>query len=422
MDEQSVATVFLRTRGAVLLNRLSDAAAGAGLWDGVSGRAGDDPQAAARAAIREETGIALDRVTLVRAGDPLEVTDDRGIRRHVHPFLFDCQTRELDQAASGRAAWLSPTATLHRETVPGLWDAYDRVRPTVETVASDTDHGSTYLSARALELLRDEAAVAAREDDDPDRVLTAAREVLAARPAMTALPNRVHRAMTGAATDTADPTPGAVEHAASAELERALRVDGEAAATAAGVLGERVATLSRSGTVRQAVQRADPGRLLVAESAPGREGVGVAETLAATLAADVVLTSDAAFAGALATHDIDTLLVGADAVLADGRVLNKVGTRGAALAATREGIDVLVAAASDKISPDADPTLEPRESGEVYDGTAPIAVENPTFDVTPADVVDAVVTERGALDREEIRALAAQHRSLREWQSGRGDT
>lgn len=116
------------------------------------------------------------------------------------------------------------------------------------------------------------------------------------------------------------------------------------------------------------------------------------------------------------------LVVGADTVLPDGRVLNKVGTRSAAIVATHEGIPVLVATASDKIRPDcrgesdqwphSTVDLEPRDGAELYDGDADISLVTHTFDVTPTDCIDAVVTERGRLDTEEIRAVATEHARL----------
>jgi hypothetical protein len=51
----------------------------------------------------------------------------------------------------------------------------------------------------------------------------------------------------------------------------------------------------------------------------------------------VTVHTDAAVAHVLATHDVDAVVVGADAVLSDGRVVNKTGTRAAAIAAANEG-------------------------------------------------------------------------------------
>jgi translation initiation factor 2B subunit (eIF-2B alpha/beta/delta family) len=86
-----------------------------------------------------------------------------------------------------------------------------------------------------------------------------------------------------------------------------------------------------------------------------------------------------------------------------------------ALAAAREGVPLFVAAAADKISPGTEPTLEEGPPDAVYDGPAPLTVENPTFDVTPADAVTAVVTEEGALDADEVAAVADRHAALADW-------
>jgi ribose 1,5-bisphosphate isomerase len=210
-------------------------------------------------------------------------------------------------------------------------------------------------------------------------------------------------------------TPGTIEAAAHDAIADALDAD-DAAAEAAGdrLAGARVATLSRSGTVSTALARADPAAVLVAESRPGGEGVGVAERLAAD-GVDVTLVSDAGLAWALADGDYDAVLFGADTVLPDGSVVNKVGSRAAALAGAHEDTPVYAVAASDKISPETDPTLESADPAAVYDGDADLDVSVPLFDVTPAELLDGVVTERGLLDGQDVRAIADEHSARRDW-------
>jgi translation initiation factor 2B subunit (eIF-2B alpha/beta/delta family) len=425
-DERHVVTVFLRNAGEILLIRRSDRVGTyAGRWGAVSGYAEGDPDGAARWEIDEETGLA-DAVTLVRRGDPVRFTDDElDVRWVVHPFLFDCTERAVDPNEEVReAAWVPPTVMLRGETVPELWTAYDRVRPTVETVVEDTEHGSAWLALRALEVLRDEAgrrAAGSETDHEPagvddwDAVVETARELLDARPSMSALVNRVNRAM----TDAGERTAAGVERAAHAGIGRALDAD-RAASAAAGdrVVGETVLTLSRSGTVERALT-ANPGaaHVYVAESRPAREGVGVAERLvregvAATLVTDAAVAH--VLSGALG-RDVDRVVVGADTVLPDGSVLNKTGTRTMAIAATHESVPVEVVTATDKVA--TGETVEgesgPREA--VYDGDTDLAVANPTFDRTPATVIDRFVTERGVLRTDQVRAVADELRALAAW-------
>ncbi|MFC7141318.1 NUDIX domain-containing protein [Halosimplex aquaticum] len=427
--ETHVVTVFLRNDSDVLLLERSDAVGSySGRWGAVAGHAEGGPDAAAREEIREET--RLDPGTdaaLVRRGDPFAVTDaDLGTRWVVHPYLFDCDTRSVDPNEETAAyEWAPPTAILRRETVPDLWASYDRVRPTPESIAGDGEHGAAYISVRALEVLRDEAAVAVERGDDPGAAwsdLTAvARDLLDARPAMAVVANRVNGVVHRAGESA---TPAALEAAAHEGIERASTADGDAAALAAGEIPDSVASLSRSGTVASALERADPAEVLVAESRPGREGVETAERLTETTDAAVTLTTDAALADRLAAMGADALVVGADTILPDGRVVNKVGTRAAATAAASEGIDCLVVAASDKIAPERgrpdeaarSVDREERDPAEVYDGDADLRVANPTFDVTPADRIGALVTERGVLDVDAVGEVAAEHRALADWQ------
>ena len=404
-----VVTCFLRYGTDVLLGRRSDAVGTyVGRWAGVSGYVEGDPSDAerdARREVREETGWG--DATLVRAGAPVDVEDgDRSWT--VHPFLFEVDSRTVTPNEEiATYEWVSPPAIRERETVPGLWAAYEAVAPTVATVATDTVHGSAWLSLRALEVLRDRAAVA----DDHAAVASVARDLRDARPSMAAVANRVNRAMSAA-----ERTPAAVRGQAERVAAAALEAGREAAARAAERCGASVATLSRSGTVRAALERARPA-VLIGESRPAREGADVAAELA-DAGLDVTLTTDAALPAELAARDPDAALVGADAVLADGSVVNKVGTRGLALAATRENVPVYVVAAAAKVRPDERIHGEAGEAADLYGGPAPVSVANPVFDRTPADLVTGVVTERGVLDGDDVRAVAAEHRANAAWDDG----
>ena len=416
MDEAAVVTCFLRNRGEVLLlHRADDAETYPGRWGTVTGYVeDDDPAGTALMEVEEETGLGDDDVELVRAGEPFVVRDDAlGRQWRIHPFLGDAGRRDVAlNEESAAAEWTSPTAILRRETVPDLWRSYERVAPTIETVAGDAEHGSAYVSIRGLEVLRDAAGAAAAGDDDWARIVEVAEALLDARPSMAALGNRVNRAMAGA--ESADD----VEAAATDGIERAYAADEAAAREAASLLdGGSVLTLSRSGTVLDGL-REGAAAAIVAESRPAREGVGVAESLAGA-GLDVTLCTDAAVAHLLADRDVDAVVVGADAVLPDGRVVNKTGTRAAALAAAREGVPCYAVAAVDKVQTDDVAHLEAGDPAAVYDGDAPIEAANPTFDVTPADLLAGVVTERGVLDAEGVTSVAEEHGELAGWREAR---
>jgi translation initiation factor 2B subunit (eIF-2B alpha/beta/delta family) len=406
-SETHVVTCFLRNRGEVLLLHRSDEVGSySGQWGAVAGHAEGDPNGAAREEIREESGLG-DAASFVRTGDPFTV-EDGDTRWTVHPYLFDCDSRAVEtNDETTEFEWVSPTEIRRRETVPDLWTSYERVAPTVEVVEEDTDHGSAWLSVRALEVLRDRAGVLTADADGWGDLTALAEDLRTARPSMTVIKNRINRTMANASDEQ---TPAAVEHTARDGIERAFDVDATAANEAADLLGSTVLTLSRSGTALSALQQSAAEEIIVAESRPAREGVGVAEELANYT---VTLVVDAAVGHVLAEHPIDSVLVGADTILPDGSVLNKVGTRGTAIAAANEDVPVYAVAASDKISTDADVNFPAGNREAVYEGESDIAVANPTFDLTPPEFI-TVVTEDGQLDpatiadrTEELGALAS---------------
>ena len=418
MDESHV-VCLLRNRGEVLLLRRSDQAGSyTSRWGAVAGHAEGDPDRAAREEIAAETGLD-DAVAFVRASDPFEVTDDDlDTRWIVYPYLFDCESRAVEpNDETTEVEWVAPIEIRRRGTVPDLWTSYERVAPTVDTIRTDADHGSAWLSIRALEVLRDRAGVLAPpaagegEDGDWNDLAALARDLRAARPSMTVVENRINRAMAAASDDR---TPAAVEQNTKRGIERAFEVDDGAAREGATRLDSTVLTLSRSGTVTAALRHAAVEELLVCESRPAREGVGVAEELADDCR--VTIAIDAAAAHLLTERAVDAVVVGADTVFPDGSVLNKVGTRAIAAAAAHETVPVYAVAASDKIdpAPEPEPDVADGDRDQVYDGDCDLAVANPTFDRTPAEHV-TVVTENGRLEPDEAAETAAELRELAAW-------
>ncbi|MFB6104227.1 MAG: NUDIX domain-containing protein [Halobacteriaceae archaeon] len=412
-----VVTAFLRNDATVLLLRRSDAVGSyQGQWGGVAGHIETTPPdrdavaSAALTEIEEETGLA-DAVTLVRCGAPFSVVDAAlDTEWVVHPCLYDCPDRAVTPNEETTAwEWVQPPTILDRDTVPALWQSYTAVAPSVESIRTDTTHGSATLSIRALEVLRDHSAVAARRDTEID-LPDLAHALLESRPGMAAVTNRLNRVM--AAADRADATadPATIEDLAIQEIEAAVAADDRAAATATDHLADRVVTISASGTVETAL-RAATVPVLVAEARPGGEG----HSLAARLAdgdRPVTLAPDATIPGCI--EGTDTVLVGADTVLPDGSVHNKVGTYPLALAADRVDADCYAVCATDKIAPDAQVST-PDAPADTLDAPPGVAVTNPLLETTPATLFDGIITESGVLAPSEIDALAEDLAALGTW-------
>jgi len=105
-------------------------------------------------------------------------------------------------------------------------------------------------------------------------------------------------------------------------------------------------------------------------------------------------------------NKVDKVVVGADAVAANGAVINKIGTSLMALAAHEARTQFLVAAETYKFSPETMVgelvEIEERNPSEVLKekerkGLRMVKVRNPSFDVTPPEYIDAIVTERGVI-------------------------
>ena len=121
----------------------------------------------------------------------------------------------------------------------------------------------------------------------------------------------------------------------------------------------------------------------------------------------VTLIADNMAGHLMSCNEVDLVIVGADRIAANGDTANKIGTYTLAVLAKRHGLPFYVAApisTFDPKIPDGSHTpIEERPSGEItgYRGQrwAPqgVSVRNPAFDVTPADLITAIITERGVL-------------------------
>lgn len=168
------------------------------------------------------------------------------------------------------------------------------------------------------------------------------------------------------------------------------------------------------GALRVLHARGQIENVLVDETRPLLQGARLTAWELAEAGIPHQLTIDSAAAWAMATGQVDCVIVGADRIAADGSVANKIGTYGLAVAARRHGIPFIVVA-PESTRDLATPTgheivVEERAAAEITHvggvATAPegTAVFNPAFDVTPPDLVTAIVTEHGVVGH----AIAAE--------------
>lgn len=257
--------------------------------------------------------------------------------------------------------------------------------------------------------------VALAAASEPDAVDAAAHELAHARPTAVNLARGVATAYDayrrGGAT-------AALEAAHALAAEDAAACDGIAAHGLALVPeGARVLTHCNTGAlvtmgagtafgVILAAHRAGRvARLWVDETRPLLQGARLTAYEAARNGIPHSVLADGAAASLFAAGEVDVVVVGADRVAADGSVANKVGTYGLAVLARHHGVPFVVAAPTSTIDLDTHSgsriIVEQREAAEVISvngtPTAPEGTDayNPAFDVTPPQLISALVSERG---------------------------
>jgi methylthioribose-1-phosphate isomerase len=153
---------------------------------------------------------------------------------------------------------------------------------------------------------------------------------------------------------------------------------------------------SAVGAIRAASERTGVTHVWVDETRPLLQGARLTAFELEALGIPHAVIVDGAAASRMAAGEVDIVITGADRIAANGDTANKIGTYGLAVLARHHGIPFVIVAPTSTIDPAA-PTgaaipVEERDGSEV---TGRFAASNPAFDVTPADLIDAIVTEEG---------------------------
>jgi methylthioribose-1-phosphate isomerase len=251
-------------------------------------------------------------------------------------------------------------------------------------------------------------ALAAERGEDVD---AAAETLAASRPTAVNLAWALER-MRG------EPTPERARALHAEEVERCRRMAAHAADLFAP--GTRALTHcnagglatggygSAVGSLRAAWERGLLEHVLVDETRPLLQGSRLTAFELETAGIPHAVIADSAAASLMAAGDVDCIVTGADRIAANGDTANKIGTYGLAVLAAHHSIPLYVVAPTSTVDLDtalgADIPIEERDPSEI---TPRFPARNPAFDVTPADLIAAIVTEHGVHRAPYAESLAA---------------
>jgi methylthioribose-1-phosphate isomerase len=321
---------------------------------------------------------------------------------------------------------------LDQTRLPGeeVWLAIETPEQMIEAIQSLRIRGAPAIGVAG-------AFAVALAAGDAAAVRAAAPAIAAARPTAVNLRWAVDRMLR-----RLDDAPFDAPRAALLEEAEAIREEDEASCRAIGrngaaLLGEKARVLTHCnagslatagygtalGVIYAAVESGKSIAVFADETRPLLQGARLTAWELARAGIDVTVIADSVAGSLLASGRVDAVVVGADRIAANGDVANKIGTYPVALAAHEHGVPFYVAAPAstfDLDCPDGSKIpIEERASGEVTDGfgvkTAPegVCVFSPAFDVTPARLVTALITDVGIIRPVNAATIAASLQSPR---------
>ncbi|WP_339491436.1 S-methyl-5-thioribose-1-phosphate isomerase [Pseudomonas sp. EA_15y_Pfl2_R67] len=190
---------------------------------------------------------------------------------------------------------------------------------------------------------------------------------------------------------------------------QAILTHGNTGALATGGFGTAL------GVIRGAYIEGMVERVYADETRPSLQGSRLTAWELACEGVPVTLNADSAAAHIMKTKGVTWVIVGADCITANGDVANTIGTYQLAVCAMHHGVRFMVVAPSSTIDMSLacgdDIAVEERDGRELLEvGGKRLGAEvdafSPTFDVTPADLIDVIVTEKGIIERPDTAKLA----------------
>jgi len=286
------------------------------------------------------------------------------------------------------------------------------VTETAEKIKSMEIRGAGRIAREAAEALRNHATeIRAGDLRSFQREMEAAAQILVAtRPTAVSLPNAVHIVMSGLerALTLEEARNGVINRAEQFINSSRHAVENIAQYGARHIRdGDTLLTHCNSeaalGCIIEAHQSGKEIEVFATEVRPRNQGYITIRTLNdAGIKTNFIVDS----AVRSFINEVDLVIVGADAVTVNGAVVNKIGTSQVAHTAHEARVNVLVAAETYKFAPRTIIgeliTIEERAGNEILTDeiarTLPqVIVRNPAFDVTPAEYIDLIVTEAGAV-------------------------
>jgi methylthioribose-1-phosphate isomerase len=171
------------------------------------------------------------------------------------------------------------------------------------------------------------------------------------------------------------------------------------------------------GVIRAGVADGRIDRVFAGETRPWLQGARLTAWELQQDGVPAMLIADSAASHLMKTGQVQWVVVGADRICANGDVANKIGTYQLAIAARHHGVGFMVVAPSSTVDMDTSCgeliEIEERDPGELFgvggNRTAAEGIEawNPVFDVTPHELVDVLVTERGVVEKPDEAKMRA---------------
>jgi methylthioribose-1-phosphate isomerase len=171
------------------------------------------------------------------------------------------------------------------------------------------------------------------------------------------------------------------------------------------------------GVIRAGVSAERIAQVFAGETRPWLQGARLTVWELLRDAIPATLVADSAAAHLMSTGQVQWVVVGADRIAANGDTANKIGTYQLAISARHHGVKFMVVAPSSTVdmatASGKDIEIELRSPDELFGYAGQRTVVdgarawNPVFDVTPAALIDALVTERGVVERPDAARMAA---------------